>query len=250
MLDTFEHGDILEIRLARPPVNALDPELVERLVQVLTKAPRDGARAMVLSGQPGMFSAGLDVPALLALDRQAMQDFWKSFYSLMGALACSPVPIAAALTGHSPAGGAVMALFCDTRIMAAGDYRIGLNEVQVGLPLPAIIHSALVRQIGPHQAERLAVPGRMIGPDQAKALGLVDEVVAEEEVIPEALAWCEGLLAMPPVAMTRTREIARADLAKLFEFVDEDRYQYLTDAWFSEETQTTMQALVQSLKKK
>lgn len=250
MLESIEHGDVLEFRLARPPVNALNPELVETLVERLTNAPREGARAMVLSGQPGMFSAGLDVPALLQLDRQQMREFWKSFYALMGALACSPVPVAAALTGHSPAGGAVMALFCDTRIMADGDFKIGLNEVQVGLPLPAIIHSALVRQVGPHQAERLAVPGRMIKPPQAKALGFVDEVVAADDVVPEAIAWCQGLLAMPPVAMSRTREIARADLARLFEYVDEDRYEHLTDVWFSDETQTTMQALVQSLQKK
>ena len=159
MILTIEHGPVRELRLNRPPVNALSPELIGVLLQAVEAAPEDGKRALVLSGLPGIFSAGLDVPALLKLDRPAMEVVWRNFYALMRALGSSPIPIAAAITGHAPAGGTVLALFCDWRVAAKGDWKIGLSEVQVGLPLPPVILSALRRLVGAHTAERLAVAG-------------------------------------------------------------------------------------------
>ncbi|MEO7974348.1 MAG: enoyl-CoA hydratase/isomerase family protein, partial [Thermoanaerobaculia bacterium] len=141
MLERGEHGEILELRLARPPANALDPALIAALADAVAAAPAAGARAIVISGSPGRFSGGLDVPALLQLDRPAMELTLRDFFRLLRALAASPVPIVAAVTGHAPAGGAVISIFCDARIMAEGDFKIGLNEVQVGLSLPRVIHS-------------------------------------------------------------------------------------------------------------
>lgn len=250
MLERIEKGEVLELRFNRPPVNAQSPDFVALIKDAVESAPGLGARALVLSGQPGMFSAGLDVPALLQLDQVAMREFWKSYFGLAGALACSSIPVAAAITGHSPAGGAVLALFCDYRVMAEGDFRIGLNEVQVGLPLPAIIHAMLVRQVGLRQAERIGVPGLLLNSAEARAIGLVDEVVAPEAVVERAHEWCAGLLQLPPNAMASTRELARADIAAMFRRLDEDDYGRMTEAWFSEETQTTMRALLERLKKK
>jgi len=118
MIQKFEHGAIRELQLNRPPVNALSPELIAAVLQAVKAAPRDGKRALVLSGSPGMFSAGLDVPLLLKLDRPAMDALWREFYALLGAIASSPIPMAAAITGHATAGGTVLALFCDHRIAA------------------------------------------------------------------------------------------------------------------------------------
>src|SRR5690606_40710473 len=119
-------------------------------------------RGIVLSGQPRIFSAGLDVPYLLTLgdDRGALTNAWQAFFGVARALASSPVPVVAALTGHAPAGGCVYALCCDYRIMAAGDYRIGLNETQVGLVAPEGIQRLLRRAVGSHPAARLLVPAR------------------------------------------------------------------------------------------
>lgn len=250
MLERIEQDGVLELRFARPPVNALSPDFVTALSAAITEAPGQGARAIVLSGQPGMFSAGLDVPALLALDEPAMHEFWRHFFGLIGAIASSPVPVAAAITGHSPAGGAVLALYCDYRVMAEGEFRIGLNEVQVGLPLPQIVHAALLRQLGPRQAERLAVPGLMIDPPEARRIGLVDELVAMEDVIARTREWCTQLLQLPPSAMRITRDLARADLVGLFAQLGEDDYRRMTQAWFGEETQATLRALMERLKKK
>ncbi len=246
MLETIDHGKVTEIRFARPPVNALDPSLVAALDEALVEATGD-ARAVVLSGQPGMFSAGLDMKALLALDRAAITAFWESFFALLRRLATSPVPVIAAITGHSPAGGAVLAMFCDRRIAAEGDFKLGLNEVQVGLAMPPVIFAGLKRLIGVREAEKMCVAGSLIGPDAAQAIGLVDEVVPVEQVVPRALAYADSLVALPPGAMSVTRGLCRADLEALFAGIDTDTAREMSDAWFSDETQATMKAVLAAL---
>lgn len=250
MIERIEHGKVLEIRLDRPPVNALDGNLIGELRRSVERAPDDGAKALVLSGSEGMFSAGLDVPALMQLDRKQILAVWDDFFGLMAALSRSPVPVCAAITGHSPAGGAVLSLFCDYRIMADGEFQIGLNEVQVGLAVPEPIVRALGRLLGPYRAERLVVAGTMMSAQEAQAVGLVDELAPTEDVVARAVAWCESLLTLPPNAMSATRDIARADLAAIFDDLDANSLESFADAWFSEETRKTMQALVERLKAK
>ena len=249
MLTVTDHGDVREVRLSRPPVNALSTELLSVLRESIEKAPKDGARALVVSGGPGMFSGGLDIPLLIGLDRKGIEELWGQLYGMMRALACSPIPVAAALTGHAPAGGTVIALYCDWRVAAQGDFKIGLSEVQVGIPLPPMIYKALRRQVGARQAERLAVPGMIMSAEQALSAGLVDEVVPVEEVVERALAWCRGLLAVPSAAMLATRKLARADLAALFEGGSEEELRSVVENWWSEETQNTLKALVKRLGK-
>jgi Delta3-Delta2-enoyl-CoA isomerase len=253
MIDIIPHEAIHELRLARPPVNALDPAQVARLRDAIRTATHEGARALVLSGTPGMFSAGLDVPALLQLDRAAMHAFWNEFFGLCADLARSPIPIAAAITGHSPAGGAVLAIMCDYRVMACSvdaekPFRIGLNEVQVGLSVPDCIQAALRRLVGAYRAERLLVAGAMIEAAQAQAIGLVDELAEIDAVVPRTLAWLRELLAFPPLAMRETRRMARADIAAVFEDPSTFRVGEFVDGWFAPEAQAVLRALVERLK--
>jgi enoyl-CoA hydratase/carnithine racemase len=250
MITTIDYGTVRELRLDRPPANAISPELMAALHQAVTAAPGEGARALVLSGTPGMFSAGLDVPHLLTLDRPAIAQAWRDFYALLHALAASPIPIAAAITGHAPAGGTVLALFCDFRVMAEGEWKAGLNEVRVGLQLPPLIHAALKRQVGARQAERLAVTGILLTPAEAVSAGLVDERVPAERVVERAVEWCQALLALAPEALARTRREARADLVGLFEVPFEAELASVLDNWWSPETQAALRALVERLARK
>lgn len=247
ILRTIRHDDILEVRLQRPPANALSPELVAALREAVEAAPGGGAEALVLSGSPGLFSAGLDVPHLLTLDRDGIRRAWSGFFRLMEALARSPVPTVAAITGHSPAGGAVLAIHCDLRIMAKGDFRIGLNEVQVGIPMPEPIYRTVRRLVGERQAERLCVSGALITPGEALAAGLVDELAPPEKVVERAVERCRGLLALPRGPMLKTREMARAGLVALFDDLDAAEVERMAEEWFAEETQAGLRAMVARL---
>ena len=245
LIETTVHGHVHELRLARPPVNALNPALCADLVQALREALARGARGIVLAGGPKVFSAGLDVPYLLSLgnDQAALLQAWTAFFEAARALAACPVPVVAAMAGHAPAGGCVLALCCDYRILADGPYRIGLNETQVGLVAPDGIQALLARVVGPHRSERLLVAGAM--PDAAEALriGLVDELAHIDEVAVRARAWLEELLQLPHMPMLDTRAIARRDvIAALAEDrIDLPRF---VAQWSHPDTQAALRAML------
>lgn len=247
LLHVHLHDAVAEIRMDRPPANALNPALVGQLLSALETARMDGARAIVLTGRPGMFCGGLDVPELLTLDRRRVQAFWSQFFDLTRQLATSPVPVIAAVSGHAPAGGAVLALHCDWRIGVTGKFKIGLNEVQVGLPVPGSILVALEQAVGPRLARRLATRGELLLMDDAVAIGLLDELVAPDDLLPTALSRANELLALPPVAMNTTRLATKARLiAALGGSADAAT---ATGWWFSPETQAEMRNLVARLAK-
>lgn len=214
MIETSVHGLVHQIRLARPPVNALNPELCDGIIAALQQAIAGGAQGIVLAGGQKVFSAGLDVPHLLSLgeDHAALTDAWTRFFRAAQALAESPVPVVAAMAGHAPAGGCVLALCCDYRVMAEGPFRIGLNETQVGLVAPDGIQALMARVVGPHRAERLLVAGAMVESAEALRIGLVDELAAIDAVETRARLWLEDLLQLPREPMLATRRIARRDI--------------------------------------
>lgn len=251
VLERIEHeGGIRELRMNRPPVNALDAGLIHNLRDAVERAPVEGAQALIISGAPGLFSAGLDVPSLLQLDRAAMAVVWREFFGLCGALARSPIPAVAAVTGHAPAGGAVIALFCDFRVMATGMYKIGLNETQVGLTVPDCIQAALRRTVGIYRAERLLIAGAMLDSEAALSVGLIDELADVDHVVTRALGWLGELLLLPRQAMLSTRALARADIAALFADTSTLPVDSFLDGWFAPEAQSTLRAMVERLKAK
>jgi len=229
----------------RPPANALDLELVQAVSNALTAAAAGAARAVVLAGRPGMFSGGLDVPALLTLDRPGVLAFWSAFLRLTRLLVGSPTPVVAALTGHAPAGGAVLAIHCDYRVAANGDFVIGLNEVSVGLPVPPSILRCLEYLVGSRQSARLAVQGLLLPMAEAARLGLVDELCPPDGVVERAVAVAQRLASLPPIAMSATRRSCKAEL---LEPVNEAQEAELaTSYWFSDETQREMYRLAERL---
>lgn len=255
-IETLRHdGDIIEIRLARPPVNALDPDLCRALRASIDEAVAQGAKGLVLSGNPKVFSAGLDVPHLLSLgdDRSALMAGWGAFFDATGALAEASVPVVAALTGHAPAGGCVLALCCDYRVMAKSEdparpFRIGLNETQVGLVAPAGIQHLMERTVGKHRAGVLLATGELVDAEKALAIGLVDELTAADQVVARSVAWLQSLLKLPRQPVLTTRAISRADLIAALspENIQLDRF---IDAWTDADTQAGLKALVARLGK-
>ncbi|MBT2746176.1 MULTISPECIES: enoyl-CoA hydratase/isomerase family protein [unclassified Lysobacter] len=249
-VETQTHGDIVEIKLARAPVNALNPALCNAAREAIEQAVLHGAHGIVLSGGPKVFSAGLDVPYLISLGdrRDHLLLAWQAFFGLSRALASSPVPVVAAIAGHAPAGGCVLALCCDYRVMASGDYGIGLNETQVGLVAPEGIQRLMRRVVGTYRAERLLVAGAMVNAENALRIGLVDELVEIDAVSERAREWLQQLLSLPRSAMLQTRALARADLIEALrpEHIELDRF---VESWYSLDTQVALKALVAKLGK-
>lgn len=247
MLEVSMREGIAEIELQRPPANAFNLAFVESLLNTHEETIKNGALAIVIKGKEGLFSAGLDVPELISQSRNSMLVFWGKFFDLMYALMASPIPTIAAVTGHAPAGGAVLALHCDYRIAAAGNFQIGLNEVQVGLVVPPPVMRVLQYTVGTRRAALMAISGQMFTMDEALQIGLVDELVPVDQVVERARTYAMELLKLPPVAMNATRMSARADLSELRPNKADIRL--MTDYWFSDETQEKMRQLVSQLGK-
>jgi len=167
------------LRLEGGKANAMDVALldtIERLIDDLERAP---ARAAVLTGYERFFSAGLAVPRLIDLDRPAMRAFIDRFArAMMRVLACEK-PLVAAINGHAIAGGCVLALMCDERICIDDGAKIGLNETQLGIGLPAIVIEPLRAAVPPASLAPIALEGRLFSPREAHALGLVHELAPE-----------------------------------------------------------------------
>jgi enoyl-CoA hydratase/carnithine racemase len=254
-ISTQSIGAIRLLRMARPPVNALNPELCRGLIAALETALHDDVGGVVLTGNRRIFSAGLDVPYLVSLgdDRRALLEAWQAFFGAARLIASFRVPIVSAIVGHSPAGGCVLALCSDYRVMSCSDdpdkpLQIGLNETQVGLSVPEGIQRLMRRIVGDHRAERFVTAGTMLSAEQAHQVGLVDELVASEEVVPRAVAWLETLLKLPRQPMLQTRAIARETVADALspENVQLERF---VEGWFQPDTQAALKALVARLGK-
>jgi enoyl-CoA hydratase/carnithine racemase len=244
----IEHGDVRELRMNRPPVNAFTGEFLGQLRAAIERATQEEMKGIVLSGLSGRFSAGFDLPFLLSLDRTEIAKTWQELYGLIRTIAASPIPIVAAMTGHAIAGGTVIAMFCDRRVMAAGDYKIGLNEVQVRIHLPPIVLGCLKRLVGSRVAEYLAVMGPLLSPEKALEFGLVDELHEPDSVVNRAVEWCQRVVALPEAAMS-TRHDARADLVAPFDNALQPEQDSFTTSWFSPSTQKHVRAAVERLGK-
>lgn len=257
MLETVDHplsadasldaGRIRELRLARAPVNALNHELVRALLAAVHGAGKEAA-AVVVTGQPGLFSAGLDVRGMLQLDRDRIVALFIELWRLQHAIASCPVPVIFGLTGHSPAGGTVLAIYGDYRVMALGDFRMGLNEVQVGLFPGPPIHGAFRRLTAGHGAQLLS-RGALIDPASALRVGLVDELCDVSQVAQRALEVAREFCALPRDAMLKTRKLARADLLALFgkpgqELMAEREFGNMgAEMWFAPAAQAVLKKL-------
>ncbi len=250
LIEVINHGPIRELRLARPPVNALDTELCRALIAAVNHAMAEDVHGLVISGSERIFTAGMDVPHLLSHgeDKHRLLDSWQAFFGAVRTLAESRIPVVAALTGHAPAGGCVLALCCDYRIMArsvdpAQPYAIGLNEVQVGLVAPEGIQRLMRRAVGAHRAANLLARGEMVSAERALEIGLVDELADGPQVVARAIKWMESLLRLPRQPMLLTRAIARAELHESLQ-PDLIQIERFVDAWYAPDAQAALHALV------
>jgi Delta3-Delta2-enoyl-CoA isomerase len=245
LISEYNYGLVQEVRLDRPPVNAFDSGLVQQLTERLRAIPLEGKRAIVLSGPEGLFSGGFDIKLLRSLDREGVKRYVRAYLELQYIIATSSIPIIAAITGHCAAGGTSLALFCDYRVMARGEFRIGMNEVQFGLCVGKIIHAALRRLVGSRHSDQLLTSAAMISAERALTVGLVDALADPDRVVIEAQDYAAALTRLPLQAFNGTRQIVRDDLRKLFDGgARQDATEEMVEAILSEESQAALKAFI------
>ena len=180
-VSTDDH--IAHLLLDRGKSNAINQQMLDELHQAVRGAAQDPAvEGLILEGKPGFFSAGIDLIALYEYNEAEIKQFWLSFMAFVRTFAAFDKPAVAAINGHSPAGGCILGLCCDYRVMADDDYIIGLNEVPVGIIVPDSIFQLYSFWLGHATAYRYLLEGKLMKPAEAHACGLVDEVVDERRI--------------------------------------------------------------------
>jgi Delta3-Delta2-enoyl-CoA isomerase len=236
---------LLILTLARGKANALNAELIEELHGAVTDAAADASvRGLVLaSDRPRFFSSGFDIREVFGYDREGMAAFFGRFIDVYESLYHFPKPAVAALSGHTFAGGAILAVTCDFRIMAEGDFGFALNEINLGLALTPTIRRMVVDAVGIVHAREVMLLGEPLTPARALEIGLVRELAPADQVRGRAIAFARALAAKPAVAYREIKYSLRdfnggpdapTDRASLGKFLD---------MWFSAEAQTARKAI-------
>jgi len=211
---------VIVLRVDRPPANAFDRATFEALDAAVGRAAADPAvRAVVLTGTGRFFSAGLDLLGVFADTGPAFAAFARAFDAAWMALFALPKPVVAAVNGHAIAGGTVLAACADVRLVTDGAARMGLTEIQVGVPFPASAFEPVrFACAGPHLVEVLQ-RGLTYLPAEAVARRLADEVVPADMLLERAVALAAEMGGRLPAAFAATKRALRAEaLARMAAF--------------------------------
>src|SRR5258708_6777422 len=239
---------LLILTLARGKANALNAAMLEDLHGAVAQAHAPDVRGLVLaSGCPKFFSGGFDVKEVFQYDRETMTLYFGSFMDLYEDLFRLPKPVVAALSGHTVAGGAVLALACDVRVMAEGPFRFALNEVNLGVVLPAGIIRMAVDAIGARHARELFLAGEPLSPTRALEIGLVSELAPPERVLERAVALARYLSEKPAGAFAGIKRTVIEACGHAAAGADRRRLTQFIDQWFSPESEQRRNELLKSL---
>ena len=203
---------VLRLTLSNPRKrNALDHEVLDAIAAEVSGAQAQGVRAIVLTGEDGMFSSGYDIggPDEEGFEERAERLVAHPSTSAIDALEACDVPVVAALTGHTIGGGLELALSCDLRLAADG-IRLGMPPAKLGL---VYSHTGLRRfldVVGEARTRELFLLGRHVTAPVAQAWGLVNAVVPERDLPATALEWAEELAENAPLSLTGTKQVVRA----------------------------------------
>jgi len=196
-------GTTAVLRMDDGKANALSDAMIEALTAALAKAEAE-AGAIVLAGRPDKFCAGFDLRTMMSGPENAKALLQKGSQLLL-ALYGASLPLVVACTGHALAGGALVVLTGDLRIAAAGAFRIGLNEVSIGLPVPVLAMELARDRLTAAALPSATLGARIYSPDEAVIAGYVDEVAPPEAVLPRAVAEATRLGALPRSAYRATK---------------------------------------------
>ena len=244
-------GRLAILRLSKARGNAIDEPMVEELARAAAEVAKDvDVRGVLLaSAHPKLFCPGLDLVALSSYDRGSMERFMMAFAVAVWALYGLPKPVVAAVGGAAVAGGCILALTADHRVLRRGA-PIGLNEVKVGVPLPWSVTRLLRATVHAPALGRIALLGRNFTDTEAVDLGLADEVIEAEGFEAACLARLEEFADKDPLALATTKAWLRESVLVEMMTHEAERVQGFLDGWFSPGTQERIRATVASLQSK
>jgi len=237
------------LRLDKARGNAIDEAMAKDLARAAAELSADeGVRAVLLgSAHPKLFCPGLDLLSLIDYERPAMEAFMLSFARAVWSLYGLRKPVVAAVNGAAVAGGCILALTADHRVLRRGA-PIGLNEVKVGLPLPWSVTLLLKASVPAPALGRIALLGRNFSDEQAVAAGLADEVCETDGFEAACLERLAEFAEKDPLALGATKAWLREGVLREMQAQEAAHLGVFLDGWFAPATQERIRATVASLR--
>ncbi len=235
-------SNIARIVLNRGKVNPINEAFTEELQNTFNEMESDSeVKAVIITGRDKFFSFGLDIPEFLGYSKDDFIRFVTKFANLYTQIFTFPKPVIAALNGHTVAGGCMLASACDYRIMVTGKSKISLNEINFGSSLFPGSAVMLKYCVGHRNAETVAYTGGMFSAEEAKNLGLIDEIVTEEELEQSAMKVATLLGQKNARAFASIKMLLRTEISEQMREQDNKYRDEMVDIWYSEETWKQLQ---------
>ena len=204
----------------------------------------------ILTGKEGFFSSGIDLIEAYEYNEEQSRQFWVDFLALQTTLATFRKPLVAAISGHSPAGGCILAICCDYRVMAEGAFIIGLNEVPVGIIVPDSVFNLYAFWLGQRKAYQYLLEGKLLKVNEALDAGLVDEVVSADKLMNAAIEKVTAYMKLNPATWTESKLNLRKELIGKLKADQTDTLNKMLKQWWAPETRQGLQMMIQNLKSK
>jgi 3,2-trans-enoyl-CoA isomerase len=254
MIDTVQvhiNNRVAIITLDRGRSNPINHQMVRELISCMKNLTEDdNVGGVIITGKPGFFSSGIDLIEAHRYDEKEAKEFWIDFLKLPGVLASLKKPLVAAISGHSPAGGCVLALCCDYRVMAEGQFIIGLNEIPVGIIVPDSIFSLYSFCLGERKAYQYLVEGKLLSVNEALQSGLIDELVTPDNLMASAEKKLRTYMQFSPVTWGISKMNLRKEVISKLTAQQPDTLDAMLKQWWAPETRNGLQKMIENLKSK
>ena len=249
MIERDERDGIRIVRLAHGKVSAMDIELGEAVMREMNDAAAAPVKAVIVTGTGSSFSAGVDLYRVINDGPEYGRRFLPVLDGLLRAALTLPKPLIAAINGHAIAGGCILAACCDHRIMVEGNGRIGIPELAVGVPFPALPLQIMASRLTDGALRDLVFTARTVHVDEAKALGLIDEKCPSGMLLDRAMAAAARLASIPAGSFALTKEALYTPiLQRTAQLADLDAR--VVEAWKQPHTYDTIRAYLDRTIKK
>lgn len=239
------------IALDRGRSNPINHQMVKELMACIKNLEDDDSvGGLILTGKEGFFSSGIDLIEAYNYNEVQCREFWIDFLDLQRALASFKKPLVAAISGHSPAGGCVLAICCDYRLMSRGDFIIGLNEIPVGIIIPESVFSLYAFWLGQRRAYQYLMEGKLLKVNEALEAGLIDEVTAPQNLMSAAEKKIKTYVQLNSVTWSQSKLNLRKELISKLNVDQTDTLNRMLEQWWAPATRKSLQMMIQNLKSK
>ena len=253
-MSTFQisvQDKLATVTLDRGRSNPINHQMVKELTACIKDLDADDTvGGLILTGKEGFFSSGIDLIEAYGYDEGQSREFWFDFLAMQNTLASFNKPMVAAISGHSPAGGCILAICCDYRIMAEGKFVIGLNELPVGIIVPNSVFNLYAFWLGQRKAYQYLMEGKLLNVNEALEAGLIDEISAPENLIPVAEKKAMAYMQLNAVTWSQSKLNLRKDLIAKLNGDQTGTLNKMLEQWWAPATRKSLQIMIQNLKAK